>query len=301
VGAIRSRTGDTGSAPSELRAASPAYMAHRYSIGGPRQRICRPRRCRPCGLHSDPMNRLSFLFQGRDLRDGLAAREAEAKGAALQIPADHALARSPDELAAELFERYTVERLELDWDNTSAQVSDTQVDVSHDVMRAIYDRSQPAYVPGSRLTYHVPFTGHAWLFSAQPNIFGPVHPQGEIRGGQDRSGDLLLWASAPADSMAQLKGQVEAETERVKKWVDYVNMEVDVYNAQLRGLILAAVEQRRRKVLGDKELLASLNMPVRRREDAAPTYVPDSLRRKVPPTSCPQSGRAGTGRLHVVG
>lgn len=225
------------------------------------------------------MSGLDFLFQGRDLRDGLAEREAEAKRAAHQIPADHALARSPEELAAELFERFTVERLELDWNAAEASVDDAQADVSQDIRRTVYDRSRPAYVPGRRLTYHVPFTGHAWLFKAQPNIFGPVHPQGEVSGRQDRRGELVLSATAAAGTSGQLKGQVDAEAARVKQWVAYVNEEVDEFNARLSGTLLAAVEQRRRKVLDDNELLGSLGMPVRRREDAAPTYVPDKLRR----------------------
>lgn len=56
---------------------------------------------------------------------------------------------------------------------------ETKVDVSRDPMRAIYDRSQPFYIPGTKTIIAVPFTGDVDFFDIRPSTFssGVLHAQ----------------------------------------------------------------------------------------------------------------------------
>src|ERR1035441_1779269 len=53
----------------------------------------------------------------------------------------------------------------------SAHSGETQVDVSRDPMRMIYDRSEPFYIPGNQTVIAVPFVGDAEFFRIQPQTY----------------------------------------------------------------------------------------------------------------------------------
>lgn len=63
-------------------------------------------------------------------------------------------------------------------------------------------------------------------------------------------------------------------------YVDYANADVAAFNTRLDGAAGAATERRRTKVLADRELVASLGVPVKDREQATPTYSVAPSRRK---------------------
>ena len=59
-----------------------------------------------------------------------------------------------------------------------AHSAETQVDVSRDPMRMIYDRSEPFYIPGNQTVIAVPFDGDADFFTIQPQTFSLNPPRG---------------------------------------------------------------------------------------------------------------------------
>lgn len=187
----------------------------------------------------------------------------------------HALGRSAEELAAELLEIYRVEPLELHWDSRYISHGDAKVDVSQDPIRAVYDRSRPAYVPGTRITLHVPFSGEADLFKAKPSRFMMVLPTGAVR-----DNELRLTAIMPTPIQRDAKTLFDTEVGRIKDYVSWVNADVEKFNNRLEGSALRAAQTRREKVMADHALVESLGLPVKREEDAPRTYVAPTVRRK---------------------
>ncbi len=207
------------------------------------------------------------IFYGNSLDAALRGAEQKMGETAAAIPAEHALAQTVDQLTAELIEKYCVEPLVLDWEAMTVSTKDTKIDVSADWNRAIFDRGSPFYIDGTELTFHILFTGERDLFKFQPSTVTFNPPRGIV--GQH---ELRLVASAPADGREGLKGALESEVAKVKKHVDYANADVAAFNARLDGAARAAAERRRAKVLADRELVASLGIPVNDREQATPTY-----------------------------
>lgn len=215
-----------------------------------------------------------LIFYGHWLSDGLRGKEAELNEAAAAIPADHALARSVDDLVAELVERFRVEPLALDWSAMAVSSKDTKIDVSGEWDRAIFDRGSPFYIDGTELTFHIPFFGERDLFKFQPSTHTLNPPRGVV--GEH---ELRLIASATADRRESLKSALDAEVAKVKLYADYANADVSRFNAGLDAIARAAATRRREKVIADRELVASMGIPVQRREDAAPTYAVAPVRR----------------------
>lgn len=63
------------------------------------------------------------------------------------------------------------------------------------------------------------------------------------------------------------------------------------FNAGLRAKAKGRIEARREKALRDKGIVSDLGFPLRRREDATPTYVVPAVRKK-PPFPTPSPGSA---------
>jgi len=66
------------------------------------------------------MSRSDYLFVEGNMNAAMEDQLRKVDEAARQIPADHALASSLDELTAELLERFEIEPLKIDWDAKTA-------------------------------------------------------------------------------------------------------------------------------------------------------------------------------------
>lgn len=213
------------------------------------------------------MSRDGRLFAEGDLSATLRAEQGKLAAAAGAIPAADVLATSVEALADELVKRFRVEPLDVHWDEANVALADVQIDVSRDPMRMIFDRDRPFYVPGTKFTYQVPFTGDATLFRLQPSHFTLSPPTGTIKDNELR---IELEQPAPLDDT--IRTDFDRAKAQIKNYVDWINQDVSRYNESLPVSARSAAEQRRSKVVADRDMLASLGVPVRRKEDAAPTY-----------------------------
>jgi hypothetical protein len=219
------------------------------------------------------MNRPSHLFNDGDLSASLRAQEQKVGQAAQVIPADHALAASAEDLAAELVAEFRVEPIVLDEAAMTLSHRDEQIDVSRDPMRFISDPSRPFYVPGTAVTLHIPFRGDTGLFKVRPSRFTLSPPFGEVV-----DGELRISESVPAPVPADIKARLERELAQIKSYIETANADLAAYNTRLEGLALAAAKKRREKVIADHDLVASFGIPVRR-ADAPTTYGAPPIRR----------------------
>ena len=222
------------------------------------------------------MSRADYLFSEGDLGSALRAQEQQLNQAAEGIPADHALAASLEELATELVERFRIEPLAVDEAGATVSHEDTRIDVSGDRNRIIFDRSQPFYMGGTKLTYHVPVSGELDLFKARPSSFTLNPPIASIAGSE-----LRIVETVPAPIPDGFKGRFTDAMAQVRQWVGWVNVDVAGFNDRLPGIARDAAQRRQDKVRRDHDLVASLGIPVRR-ADAPTTYAAPPVRRKVP-------------------
>jgi len=222
------------------------------------------------------VSRIDRLFSEGRLTDALRAQEQKMERAAQDIPPDHALASSVEDLAAELLEKFRIEPLVIDDAAITMSYQDERVDVSHDPMRFITDPSRPFYVPGTRITYHLPVSGETDLFKFQPSTFTLSAPIGEVAGSE-----LRISTAVPTPVPADIKKELDSMLASIKQCAERANADVAAFNATLEGLARAAAERRRDKVIADHDLAASFGIPVRRK-DAPTTYAAPPVRRSVP-------------------
>ena len=115
--------------------------------------------------------RLEPLFNQGQLSDALDHQIGEAQAAINATPKDKLLAMGEDELIAELVERFRVITPELQLDDRHVEQTETQIDVRHQQMRDVRDRSRPALIPAVRVSMTVPFSGDAGVFRLRASHF----------------------------------------------------------------------------------------------------------------------------------
>jgi hypothetical protein len=195
------------------------------------------------------------------------------------ISPERALTVPEPDLVQELVNQYRVSppRLNLEQSYTRG-AGDARVPV-----RSFWGPNQLVYVPGTRFEIHVPFDGDPELFRLRPSTYTVKCPRGRVEGHE-----LVIWHEARADSVdleqfkAQFKAQLDGELHLIQQYLEWVSIDCARFNDELRREIKQAVQQRRKKVLQDRNLEAFLKIPVERRSDASPVFaVPVQARRKL--------------------
>ena len=72
---------------------------------------------------------------------------------------------------------------ELRKDEIEAEQEVTKINIQHDMHRAVFDRSQPTYINGTKIGISVPFSGDKEIFYVQPTRFNLSPPHAIVRDG----------------------------------------------------------------------------------------------------------------------
>ena len=222
----------------------------------------------------------NYLFHDADLRAVIAGHEERFAREIEAIDPDEFLSRSPDDLADEFITEFaiSVPVLHQGPDDIAMSHRESKIDVSHDPMRAIFDRNRPVYVAGTEYTFHVPFEGDAELFQCSPSAFtssGP--PTGMV---QDHE-VLLTYRQLTHDADA-LKAALDQDLVAIVKHLGWIANDVRQFNERLPDTVRQKIDERRGRLLADRGLAASLGYKMRLRDDAPRTYAVPARRRKPP-------------------
>jgi len=156
---------------------------------------------------------------------------------------------------------------------------ETQIDVNRDHNRGIYDRSHPFHIAGTEIEVEIPFTGEAEAFKFQPTTYTMSPPRAEVRG------NLLV---------LKIVG-TNLEAERVRSDIDRTVNEIQSHLATLRGnaqglraqlptQARSAIESRRQKLLGDRNLVGGLGFKMKPRPGTNQTFTAPEVRKKLAPS-----------------
>ncbi len=212
---------------------------------------------------------MDALFAEGDLPAALENRGRQVVAAVEKIDDERLLQTTDQTLIDEIVEDLTVELLELD--EVGITVDQREVKVSYNDM---FDRS--GTVPGTEVTYYVPFTGDAdlWMCSASQRFM--VYPRATVR-----PGELTITVTRTDHDEAAVRSQFEHEMDLIRKTLAFQRNDIEPFNASLPAKAQSAIANRREKLLKDRGMVAGLGFPLRERPGAARTHVAPEVRRKV--------------------
>ncbi|HHT9056357.1 TPA: hypothetical protein ACT5CL_006506, partial [Burkholderia cenocepacia] len=228
----------------------------------------------------DKSKGLLFVTHDLDhsLRSAMQSMRQEVEG----LDENRLLNTAPEDLKRYLVEKYGVTPITLLRDQWYADHQDVQVDVRHDQMRWIDDRSRPALVPGERVEVRIPFEGEAELFYSKANTYSLNPPRAVIE-----KNELVLRYDTPSDQPRDVRPLVDQTLADIEQHLDWQRSMLDAHNTALPASAEQAIQQRRARLLAQSQRAEALGIPIRRSDNAPKTYAIPTVRRKATPTLPP--------------
>ena len=213
-----------------------------------------------------------LLFSEYDLRAVLEAQLSKVSDEVLGIEKGQFEKRTDELISASVASKLVVSPIELLEDKISVSAADAKVDVRYDPDRAVFDRSQPAYVDGLEVTYHLPFLGDVKLFKCRPNSYTLNPPRAVIS-----AAELTFPYDDANRAVAATKSRFQEDLKTLKQWLPWVNQQVAGYNASLEATVRQRVQQRREELKKTTVDLSALGYAVHA-ERPEPTSTPAPTR-----------------------
>ena len=191
---------------------------------------------------------------------------------------DHVLNTSMEELCDYFVKKYLVDPIEIDESGIQVDYGDIQVDVSHRFEYAVSDRGMATYVTGTRMTFHLPFSGDAGLFNFRPSTFSTYSPRGTVR-----TNELVFVYDRTTQDAPNIKDDFERDLNAVKEYLSWIAQDAEQFNSTIQQEATLQLGARREKLLRDRGIVEELGFPLKRSVGVPMTYaVPEVKRRIVP-------------------
>ena len=192
------------------------------------------------------------------------------------LESNYLLNANEDDLVKSLVHEYSLDVPVIKDDEIHiADHGETKVDVSRDFNRGIDDRSRPFYIPGTKTTIAIPFEGEAEFFRIRPNTFSTTLPFGDVVGSEIQ----LTYETANLDGEG-IKREYESTLREIKQYLDWQRESAEQFNNELERIIREEVSNRKKRILAGSGMVASLGLPIKKREGVPITYsVPVTRRR----------------------
>jgi hypothetical protein len=221
----------------------------------------------------------NYLFNNADWHSVDQHQRKEIAKEVYSINGDKLLNSSVDDLCDYFEKKYRIEVPVLRPENIIADQRETKIDISGDPRRHFSNPVQPFYVNGTTVEISVPFEGDSEAFKVQPTSFTINPPRAEIK-----NNNLIIKIEGTNLSAEQVRNEVNRTISDIEEYLVTLRSDVQGLNNQIRSLACAAIEQRRGKLLKDRNLLGDLGFKIKERDGEARTYTAPEVRRKITPS-----------------
>ncbi len=218
------------------------------------------------------------LFHAYNLRGTLENHTRNLVNEANSMGENKVLNTPQEDLIEYLVEKHRIPPVAIDESGIGTDYGDTQIDISGNPRYAVFDRSRPFHVIGTRVSFYVPFTGDPDLFRCQPSTSSLSPPQAVIK-----PNELIFTYDRTKERTSEIKGEFERDFEQTRVHIERVNTEVEKLNAALSETAKQQLTTRREKLLQDRNLVENLGFPLRRTQNPPSTFVAPDVKRRITP------------------
>ena len=213
------------------------------------------------------------MFCEGNLRASLDARLQEITDSARAIPPNTTLSTPLEDLVGEFASRFRVEPIVLD---TDAKFSSGAKDIKFYAQ----DLGRKFSVDGTGMTWSILFAGDPNLFNMSPQTMGSTVPRGRINTTK-RTVEIRFVGRSPADP-TQVERHFTDSIQEFERYIDWQSQQIAQFNISISEHARSALIKRKNKVLADRELDASLHVPLEKRTNPIPQYNVDPIKRPRP-------------------
>ncbi|APW64312.1 hypothetical protein [Paludisphaera borealis] len=216
-------------------------------------------------------SRSDYLFNTERLYDFLLQRQRRMSEEVIAMNRDEILKMSEEDLCNYLVDRYSVQPPVMNVD--AKEISDDRpIQVSRPSM---WNDGRVFQVPAQLLVLSIPFEGDAQLFQLRPSSYSTRHCSAQVT-----HNEVQLRYEVTSNDKDRLENNINQDVGYLQSNVAQIQKDVAEYNHQLPSHVRQAVTSRKQLLLEQMNLVAGLNIPVRRRESASQTYAVPAIKRK---------------------
>lgn len=224
------------------------------------------------------MRNTDYLFIKYDLRRVIEAHKKAMNDEIDDINGNKLLNTDVEKLVNYFKEKYLLLTPQLHEDKITVDQEESQIDVSGDPNRLIWDKSKPFYITGTKVDFYVPYEGDKDLFDCKPSTYTLNPPRGVVT-----ETNLILTFQTTKHKSEEIKSSFKRRLDSIKSYLTNIKNGVAEFNSQIEDKIKIRINSRREKVKSDQGLAASFGFPIRKREGASQTYVVPEVKRKIIP------------------
>lgn len=192
-------------------------------------------------------------------------------------PDDYILNVNKEEYIQHLISEFAIVPLEIHRDQLSASTYEALIPAeNHPNSYNVYPgKSYPKDV----IKYHLPFTGDAQLLRVRASTFTSSSPKITVE--RDCICFEIINYNLAPDTIKQ---EADSRINSIESQNQYLINDLNIFNAQIEGLITQAFDSRKQQLLDKNNLLSSLGVPIRKADNTPSTFSVPAKRTKVIPT-----------------
>lgn len=220
-----------------------------------------------------------YLFSNASWHDVERHQLQEMQKAIAALDGNRLLNTSVEDLVLYFENKFQIEIPTLLTEEIVVDQRETQIDVSRDHNRMIYDRSRPFHIAGTEVEVEIPFTGEAEAFKIQPTTYTMSPPRAEVRG------NLLVLRIVGTNLEAErVRGDIDRTVNEIQSHLTTLRGNAQGLRTQLPTQARSAIESRRQKLLGDRNLVGGLGFKMKPRPGTNQTFTAPEVRKKLAPS-----------------
>jgi hypothetical protein len=217
---------------------------------------------------------MDHLFSKYDLSLVLQKQVDELRVYINDLRGDYILNVSEADLTAFLTKKYSIEPISLG-EPFIASSGEEDIDVSHQPWRGSPFHDEPVYVKGMTVRICVPYTGEGQLFWCRPSQFTLSPPRGNVT-----DDNLEFVMTGERLSGEDIRRELEHALREVQSYLTNIRSACEAHNASLERLVHEIFTWRKQKLLSNRDVVASIGLPIKSRTDAPRTFAVPDVRRK---------------------
>jgi len=227
------------------------------------------------------MAKEDFLFYKYDWSFVLQNQREELSAEISSIDGDRLLNTSTDDLCNYFEQKFRIDAPSLREDETVADQNEVNIDVSNAHSVFIKNRSRPISIKGTEIEITIPFDGEAEAFNIKPSFSSITQnlPKAEVR-----EQELIIRIQGKDRDLESVQNEIRSTISSVNSYLDILRKNVSGWNSGINNLARQQIESRKKKLLNDRNLVASLGFPLKERGGGSMTYTAPNVRRKINPT-----------------
>lgn len=210
----------------------------------------------------------------------MTARLEEAEGEIQRLDPNRMLNTPTDDLVT-----FFVQKFEIDVPQLRREEAGVGEAQEIDIERSDYGRE--VRLAGTLVQLTVPFDGDAEMFRVQPTTYDTTPPRAMVVGQS-----LIIHFAGHNPSPGLVDSVFNSALNDLGRWLDWSRRDAEEFNSRLATHARKSIENRKERLLRDRDLAASLSFKMRARPDAPKGFAAPEIRRKLRPQLPPAPSAA---------